>query len=96
MQAETETPTGGARWEDLPDVMTEPQVAAVLQWSEQHLRARRAQLLKDPDSDAAPPFVKLGRRTLRYRKAAVRAWLERQEKQTMGTDDGEGSDDGRE
>lgn len=93
-------PTAGAQWADLPDVLTEPEVAGVLRWSEQHLRARRAKLLADPSSDAAPPFVKLGRRTLRYNKADVIAWLDRQRDLTLGTStgdgDGEGSTDGAE
>ena len=84
MENEAEAPA--TQWSDLPDVMTGPQVARMLKWSEQHLRAMRSKLVADPKGEASPPFMKLGRRTLRYQKRDVMDWLDRQRDRTIGAD----------
>lgn len=66
----------GAGWDDLPDLMTEDEVAQILRLKPAGMRWRRAQLRERPTSDLAPNFVRLGR-VIRYRKADVVAWVER-------------------
>lgn len=66
----------GSRWDELPDLLTEDEVAQLLRLKPSGMRWRRAQLRARPESDLAPNFVRLGR-TIRYRKADVIAWIER-------------------
>jgi len=66
----------GSGWDQLPDLLTEAEVAQLLRIQPSGMRWRRAQQRARPDSDLAPRFVRLGR-TIRYRKTDVVAWVDR-------------------
>jgi hypothetical protein len=52
--------------------VTPAEVAARFRWTEREVRNRRAR-------GQGPPFVRLGRRTVRYRLADLLAWEQAQE-----------------
>lgn len=54
------------------EVMTTEEAAAFLQCSTQYLEIARVR-------GDGPPFSKLGRRLIRYRKSALLAWLTKRE-----------------
>jgi predicted DNA-binding transcriptional regulator AlpA len=58
--------------EAFPEVMVTSEAAAFLQCSTQHLEIARVK-------GDGPPFSKLGRRLVRYRKSTLLAWLAKHE-----------------
>ena len=57
---------------DAPEVMTTEEAAAFLQCSTQHLEIARLR-------GDGPPFSKLGRRLIRYRRSTLLDWLAKRE-----------------
>ena len=64
--------TALTRADTFPEVMTTSECAAFLQCSTQHLEISRLR-------GDGPPFSKLGRRLIRYRKSALLDWLAKRE-----------------
>lgn len=73
----------GARWEELPSIMTSVEVALILRCSEASLREKRARLAEAEDRSPGDPaniricpvFARLGRK-IRFRLEDVRAHVE--------------------
>lgn len=89
----------GLRWADLPDLLTEGELAQIMRLHPSTLRGRRFALSRDPSRvSLCPPFVRIGRR-VRWQKDTVRRWLDDHETtdnlgQHVRRRDGESTDEG--